>query len=131
MGDFFDDFSTKAVLSEACIARLNDLLVALSSEGSAPQAGQARYAELLKALLAEQGADLEGARAANPGFAYVEAALDAEAFKGLLAQTAAAAECATKAAAEAELAKAQGEEAKGTWSPPPADADPETGEDMA
>lgn len=43
----------------------------------------------------------------NPGFIYIDAALDTQQFEALLGQTAAAAQCASKAAAAAEAAKAQ------------------------
>lgn len=74
---------------------------------------------------------LQAARKDNPGFIYIEAATDLQQFQDLLSQTAAAAQCASTTAAAAEAAKASGEEIKGTWEPPPADAHPETDEDYA
>lgn len=130
--DFFDDFEAKKiVLSSSCMTRLNEMLQQLVTDGSSPEAGQAKYVELLQQLVAAQGATLEDAIRDNPGFIYLESATDPQQFNELLAQTAAAAAVASKAAAAAAAAAAEGEEVAGTWEPPPADVHPETEEDYA
>eukprot|EP00775_Hariotina_reticulata_P012230 gene12230-12368_t len=130
--DFFDDFNTKVVVDDTCIAKLNDLLIQLTDDGRDNESAFTLYVESLQKMLSEQSTNLQAALADNPGFIYVEAAADIGRFKELMCQTATAALSASKSAAEAEVAKAQGVDAvPGTWVPPPADVHPETDLDYA
>lgn len=124
--DFYDEFNTQTILSRECVAKLDEELRQEVSKGSPAEAAFSNYKDTINKLLGAQGTSLEAARQDNPNFIYLEAAVDMQQFQALLGQTTAAVQCASKAAADAEAAKAQGEQVRGDWEPPAEDEEPET-----